>query len=45
MAKSKTYTRVHTNKTAFNKHLAGLKKRNAVIESISGMTIKYHFKD
>lgn len=45
MAKSKSYTRVHTNKIAFDKHLAGLKKRNAVIESIVGMTIKYHFKN
>lgn len=43
MAKSKTYVRVHSNKVAFDKHLSGLKKRNAVIESINGMTITYHF--
>jgi hypothetical protein len=45
MAKSKQYVRKHTNETAFKKHKAGLKKRNAVIEKIDGMTIYYHFKD
>ncbi len=45
MAKSKKYTRKHTNKTAFKKHQIGLKKRNAVIDKIDGMTIEYHFKD
>lgn len=39
----KQYTRKHTNKTAFEKHKAGLKKRKAIIDSIVGMTIKYHF--
>ncbi len=42
---SKKYTRKHTNKIAFEKHLAGLRKRNAVIDRIEGMTITYHFKD
>jgi hypothetical protein len=45
MKKSKQYVRKHTNKTAFTKHKAGLKKRGAIIDSIEGMTIKYHFKD
>jgi hypothetical protein len=45
MAKSKQYVRVHTNKIAFNKHKKGLKKRNAVIDKIEGMTIYYHFKN
>lgn len=40
---SKNYTRKHTNKIAFEKHLKGLKKRDAKIDSIDGMTIKYHF--
>jgi len=41
----KKYKRVHTNKMAFDKHKKGLKKRDAVIEKIEGMTIYYHFKD
>lgn len=45
MAKSKQYIRKHSNKLAFNRHMAGLKKRNAVIDKIEGMTIYYHFKD
>jgi len=43
MGKTKTYVRVHQNKTAFDKHLIGLKKRNATIVSINGMTITYNF--
>jgi Na+-translocating ferredoxin:NAD+ oxidoreductase RnfG subunit len=39
----KIYTRKHTNKTAFEKHKAGLKKRGAKIDKIVGMTITYHF--
>ena len=39
----KTYVRKHTNKTAFTKHQAGLKKRGAKIDKIEGMTITYHF--
>jgi len=39
----KTYTRKHTNKTAFAKHQTGLKKRGAKIDKIVGMTITYHF--
>jgi len=39
----KTYTRKHTNKTAFENHKKGLKGRNAIIEKIVGMTITYHF--
>ena len=38
-----TYTRKHTNKIAYEKHLAGLKKRNAKIISNTGMVIKYTF--
>lgn len=45
MAKYKKYVRKHSNKTAFAKHQAGLKKRNAIIDKIEGMTIYYHFKD
>jgi hypothetical protein len=45
MAKSKQYVRKHTNKIAFNKHKKGLKKRNAIIDKIEGMTITYHFND
>ncbi len=45
MAKSKKYIRKHTNATAFKRHKAGLKKRNAIIDKIEGMTIEYHFKD
>ena len=37
------YTRNHKNKTAFTKHLAGLKKRNAKILSQKGMTLVYTF--
>lgn len=40
---AKTYTRKHTNKTAFTKHMEGLKKRKAIIEKVSGMTITYRF--
>jgi hypothetical protein len=40
---ARIYTRKHTNKTAFTKHKAGLKKRNAIIDKIVGMTITYHF--
>jgi hypothetical protein len=43
MATSKQYVRKHTNMSAFTKHKAGLKKRNAIIDEIKGMTIKYHF--
>jgi hypothetical protein len=39
----KVYTRKHTNKTAFEKHKTGLKKRKAIIDKIVGMTITYHF--
>ena len=39
----KKYVRKHTNKTAFTKHKAGLKKRKAIIDKIVGMTITYHF--
>lgn len=39
----KVYTRKHTNKTAFEKHKVGLKKRKAIIDKIVGMTITYHF--
>lgn len=39
----KTYVRKHTNKTAFEKHKAGLRKRGAKIDKIEGMTITYHF--
>lgn len=39
----KVYTRKHTNKIAFTKHKAGLKKRKAIIDKIVGMTITYHF--
>jgi Na+-translocating ferredoxin:NAD+ oxidoreductase RnfG subunit len=39
----KTYTRKHTNKTAFEKHKIGLKKRGAKIDKIEGMTITYRF--
>lgn len=45
MAKSKQYVRKHTNVEAFVKHQKGLRKRNAVIDKIVGMTIYYHFKD
>jgi hypothetical protein len=45
MAKHKNYVRKHSNKTAFAKHKAGLKKRKAIIDKIEGMTIYYHFKD
>jgi hypothetical protein len=45
MEKSKEYIRKHSNKSAFTKHKAGLKKRNAVIDKIEGMTIYYHFKN
>ena len=38
----KQYTRVHTNKTAFDKHVKGLKKRGAKMK-IDGMTIVYSF--
>jgi hypothetical protein len=34
MATSKQYVRKHTNKSAFTKHKAGLKKRNAIIDEI-----------
>jgi hypothetical protein len=37
------YTRNHTNKTAYTRHLAGLKKRGANIISQKGMTITYTF--
>jgi len=37
------YTRRHQNKTAYNRHLAGLKKRGARIISKTGMTIVYSF--
>jgi hypothetical protein len=40
---AKTYTRKHTNKTAFTKHMDGLKKRKAIIDKVSDMTITYHF--
>ena len=40
---AKTYTRKHTNKIAFQKHMEGLKKRKAIIDKVSGMTITYHF--
>jgi hypothetical protein len=40
---AKSYTRKHTNKIAFTKHKAGLKKRKAIIDKIVGMTITYHF--
>jgi hypothetical protein len=40
---AKTYTRKHTNKIAFKKHMDGLKKRRAIIDKVSGMTITYHF--
>jgi hypothetical protein len=40
---NKVYTRKHTNKLAFEKHKAGLKKRNAIIDKVVGMTITYHF--
>ena len=40
---AKSYTRKHTNKIAFDKHKAGLKKRKAIIDKIVGMTITYHF--
>ena len=40
---AKSYTRKHTNKTAFKKHKEGLKKRNAIIDKVVGMTITYHF--
>ncbi|MEY4572868.1 MAG: hypothetical protein RLZ10_2125 [Bacteroidota bacterium] len=40
---AKTYTRTHTNKTAFEKHKKGLAKRGAKIISIKGMTITYTF--
>jgi len=39
----KIYVRKHTNKTAFEKHKAGLRKRGAKIEKIEGMTITYRF--
>ena len=34
---AKTYTRKHTNKIAFKKHMDGLKKRRAIIDKVSGM--------
>jgi len=40
---AKTYTRKHTNKTAFKKHMEGLKKRRAIIDKVVGMTITYRF--
>ena len=40
---AKSYTRKHTNKIAFDKHKAGLKKRKAIIDKVVGMTITYHF--
>jgi hypothetical protein len=40
---AKTYTRKHSNKIAFTKHMEGLKKRKAIIEKVSGMTITYRF--
>lgn len=40
---AKIYTRKHTNKTAFELHKKGLKKRKAIIDKIVGMTITYHF--
>ena len=40
---AKTYTRKHMNKIAFKKHMDGLKKRRAIIDKVSGMTITYHF--
>jgi hypothetical protein len=43
MGQSNTYVRVHKNKTAFDKHMIGLKKRNATIVSVEGMTITYYF--
>lgn len=40
---AKKYTRKHTNKTAFEKHMKGLKGRKAIIDKVDGMTITYHF--
>lgn len=37
------YTRRHKNQIAYNRHLAGLKKRGAKIISKTGMTIVYSF--
>lgn len=38
------YKRVHTNNTAFEKHVIGLKKRGAKMK-VDGMTITYSFPD